>query len=189
MGGDDWFHRKTSQAVRRVPFLFTSHHDPKEVSMKSKTVWNRSTMLTQIMIGLVLLASAATAVAQSNSTPASGTEGNGRCSNRTLSGDYGFALDGTFLPNTPVRGVVMQHYDGRGNITQVDHLVVYGTPPPQEWTPGTGTYTVNSDCTGAATLTTPDGTIYLHFVVVNNGKQINQVVDSNAVTAVGIKVN
>jgi hypothetical protein len=158
--------------------------------MKSKSVWNRSMMLTQIMIGFVLVVFAATAVAQSNHTPAANSEGNGpRCSNRTLSGDYGFALDGTFLPATPVRGVVMQHYDGKGNITQVDHLVVYGTPPPQEWTPGTGTYTVTPDCTGAATLTTPDGTIYLHFVVVNNGKQINQVVDSNAVTAVGIKVN
>ncbi len=127
--------RKTSQALRCVAFLFTSHHDLKEVSMKSKSVWNRSTMLTQIMVGFVLLAFAATAVAQSNHTPAGGPEGNGRCSNRTLSGDYGFALDGTFLPSTPVRGVVMQHYDGRGNITQVDHLVVYGAPPPQEWTP------------------------------------------------------
>lgn len=158
--------------------------------MKSKSVWNRSRMLTPVMIALVLLAFGTTAVAQSNRSAASGNDGNGPlCSNRTLSGDYGFALDGTFLPNTPVRGVVMQHYDGRGNITQVDHLVVYGTPPPQEWTPGTGAYTVNPDCTGAATLTTPDGTIYLHFVVVNNGKQINQVVDSNAVTAVGIRVN
>jgi hypothetical protein len=158
--------------------------------MKSKSVWKRSTMLTQVMLGFVLLAFGTSAAAQSNRTPAANSEGNGpRCSNRTLSGDYGFALDGTFLPNTPFRGVVMQHYDGNGNITQVDHLVVYGTPPPQEWTPGTGTYTVNPDCTGAATLTTPDGTIYLHFVVVNNGKQINQVVDANAVTAVGVKVN
>ena len=158
--------------------------------MKSKSVWNRSTMLTQIMIGFVLLAFGASAAAQSNRTPATNSEGNGgRCSNRTLSGNYGFALDGTFLPNTPFRGVVMQHYDGNGNITQVDHLVVYGTPPPQEWTPGTGTYTVNPNCTGAASLTTPAGTLTLHFVVVNNGKQINQVVDSNAVTAVGIRVN
>jgi hypothetical protein len=153
--------------------------------MKSTSVWNRSTMLTPVMIGFVLLAFGASAVAQSKNEPGNGP----RCSNRTLNGDYGFALDGTFLPNTPFRGVVMQHYDGNGNITQVDHIVVYGTPPPQEWTPGTGTYTVNPDCTGAATLTTPAGTIYLHFVVVNSGKQINQVVDSNAVTAVGIKVN
>jgi len=142
-------------------------------------------LATHTMIVCGLLAFNVSAVAQSKSETTNG----GRCSNRTLSGDYGFALEGTFLPATPVRGVVMQHYDGKGNITQVDHLVVYGAPPPQEWTPGTGTYTVNPDCTGAATLTTPDGTIYLHFVVVNNGKQINQVVDSNAVTAVGIKVN
>ena len=142
-------------------------------------------LATHTMIVCGLLAFSVAAVAQSKSETTSG----GRCSNRTLSGDYGFALDGTFLPNTPFRGVVMQHYDGKGNITQVDHIVVYGTPPPQEWTPGTGTYTVNPDCTGAATLTTPAGTIYLHFVVVNSGKQINQVVDSNAVTAVGIKVN
>jgi hypothetical protein len=142
-------------------------------------------LATHTMIVCGLLAFSVAAVAQSKSETTSG----GRCSNRTLNGDYGFALDGTFLPNTPFRGVVMQHYDGTGNITQVDHIVVYGTPPPQEWTPGTGTYTVNPDCTGATTLTTPAGTIYLHFVVVNSGKQINQVVDSNAVTAVGIKVN
>ena len=49
----------------------------------------------------------------------------GRCSNRTLSGDYGFTLEGILLgPNLPIRGVVMQHYDGKGNITQVDHVVV-----------------------------------------------------------------
>jgi len=157
--------------------------------MQSKSVWKLSTVVTQIMIVFCLLAVGGTAVAQSSNTPASAPDGNGRCSNRTLNGSYGFALDGTFLPATPFRGVVMQHYDGNGNITQVDHIVVYGAPPPQEWTPGSGTYTVNPDCTGAATLTTPAGIIYLHFVVVNNGKQINQVVDSNAVTAVGIKVN
>jgi hypothetical protein len=157
--------------------------------MQSKSVRKLSMMVTLTMVVCGLLAFGATAVAQSTSAPAGSNSGNGRCSDRTLSGDYGFALDGTFLPNTPFRGVVMQHYDGNGNIRQVDHIVVYGAPPPQEWTPGTGTYTVNPDCTGAATLTTPEGTIYLHFVVVNNGKQINQVVDSNAVTAVGIKVN
>jgi hypothetical protein len=122
--------------------------------MKNNLVMRILVPATYTMALCFLLASGVSAVAQS----ANGESGNGRCSNRTLSGDYGFALDGMFLPNTPFRGVVMQHYDGNGNITQVDH-------------------------------TTPAGTIYLHFVVVNNGKQINQVVDSNAVTAVGIKVN
>jgi hypothetical protein len=153
--------------------------------MKNKSIFRILVPATHTMILCFLLASLLSAAAQSKSESPTA----GRCSNRTLSGNYGFTLEGTFLPATPVRGVVMQHYDGNGQITQVDHLVVYGVPPAQEWTPGTGTYAVNPDCTGAAVLTTPEGTVNLHFVVVNNGKQINQVVDANAVTAVGIKVN
>jgi len=84
----------------------------------------------------------------------------------------------------------MAHFDGKGNITQVDHIVTNGLPPAQEWTPGTGTYTVNPDCTGAAVInsgSTPFP-LNLHFVVVRQGKEIRQVVDANAVTAVGIRV-
>ena len=114
----------------------------------------------------------------------------GNCSNRTLNGSYGFLLDGTNFPSgVPFRGVVMQTYDGKGGITQVDHVVFAGFPPPTEWTPGTGEYSVNSNCTGAAVLHTVTGDVQLHFVVVNNGKQIDQVVDANAVTAVGHRVN
>lgn len=158
--------------------------------MQTKPVSRMMLMATQLMLVFGLFAVGTIAFAQSNQALTSGNEGNGpRCSTRTLNGDYGFALDGTFLPATPVRGVVMQHYDGNGNITQVDHLVIFGTPPPLEWTPGTGSYTVNPDCTGAAVLHTVTGDVYLHFVVVNSGKQIDQVVDANAVTAVGIRVN
>jgi hypothetical protein len=70
------------------------------------------------------------------------------CSNRTLHGDYGFALEGEILgPGVQLRGVVMQDYDGKGSFTQVDHVVTNGVPPAQEWRPGSGTYTVNPDCT------------------------------------------
>ena len=146
----------------------------------------KDNLISKILVGAThtmalcfLLASGVSALAQSGN----GEPGNGHCSNRTLNGSYGFLLDGTILgPNFPFRGVVMQRYDGNGNITQVDHIMLNGGPPPQEWTPGTGTYTVNQECTGAATLHTPQGTLDLHFVVVNNGKQINQVVDANAVT-------
>ena len=114
------------------------------------------------------------------------------CTNKTLQGDYGFALEGEILgPGLQFRGVVMQHYDGNGNFTQVDHIVFNGVPPAEEWTPGSGTYTVNPNCTGSAVLIVPGNPlspINLHFVVVRQGKEIHQVVDANAVTAVGNKV-
>ena len=156
--------------------------------MKNNLITKILVPATYTMALCFLLASGVSAVAQSGN----GVSGNGRCSNRTLSGDYGFTLEGTILgPNIPLRGVVMVHYDGNGHFTQVDHIIDGGTPPSQEWAPGTGTYSVNPDCTGSGVInsSSAQGPLYVHFVVVNNGKQINQVVDANAVTAVGVKVN
>jgi hypothetical protein len=166
-----------SEPIARFPETEQIDSDLKEVLMKNNSI---------TIIVCCLLALGASSVAQSTRSEGSG----GGCSNRTLSGSYGFLLEGTDLASgLPFRGVVMQRYDGKGGITQVDHVVFAGSPPPVEWAPGTGNYTVNSDCTGAAVLSTPLGQVILHFVVANNGKQINQVVDANAVTAVGIKVN
>ena len=135
-----------------------------------------------------LLVSGASAMAQSAVTQSIER----RCSDRTLFGNYGFALEGEILgPGIQFRGVVMQHYDGRGNLRQVDHVVTNGMPPAEEWTPGKGTYTVNPNCTGTAVINVPGNPlspINLHFVVVKGGKEIRQVVDANAATAVGIKV-
>jgi hypothetical protein len=149
--------------------------------MRGKLISRILMTVTSIMI--VLLASGVSATAESQK---------GQCSNQTLLGDYGFALEGVILgPDLPLRGVVMQHYDGKGNLTQVDHVVVNGMPPRDEWTPGSGTYTVNPDCTGMAVINVPgdpNSPINLHFVVVRDGKEIRQVVDANAVTAVGTRV-
>lgn len=150
--------------------------------MKTPSRWTR----TGVLLFIGLLAIATISVAQTFGSD----QGGYRCSNRTLNGSYGFLLDGTDLTSgLPFRGVVMQTYDGKGGITQVDHVVFAGSPPAVEWAPGTGTYSVNSDCTGIALLHTHLGDIPLHFVVTDNGKQIKQVVDANAVTAVGNRVN
>jgi hypothetical protein len=118
------------------------------------------------------------------------------CSNQTLDGDYGLTIEGLVAipgPGIQLRGVVLQHYDGNGHITMVDHVVAGGIPPPEAWRPGAGTYTVNADCTGKAMLTFPSDPnappIVLYFVVVNHGKQIRQVVDGNAIIATGNRVN
>ena len=71
------------------------------------------------------------------------------CSNRTLRGDYGFTVDGLLLPSyIPLRGVALTHFDGNGKLSQIDHIIFNGFPPAQDWTPGTGTFHVNADCTG-----------------------------------------
>lgn len=148
---------------------------------------NISILATPLIIVCGLLASSASAWAQSNE---------GSCSNRTLSGDYGFSLEGVLFPapglSLPFRGVVMVHYDGKGNFTQLDHVVTNGVPPAQEWRPGSGTYTVNPNCTGISVINIPGNpqpTITVHFVVVKQGHEIFQVVDGNAATSVGIKVD
>lgn len=150
-------------------------------------------MLTPLMIVLCLLTSSVSAKAQSE---------DGACSNRTLRGDYGFSVEGIVLaiPGVPlppgaalpVRGVAMTHFDGKGNLTQVDHILVNGTPPPVAWTAGSGTYTVNADCTGTVVINIPGNPlspVKLFFVLVKQGKEIRTVVEANAVTSIGVRID
>jgi hypothetical protein len=146
-----------------------------------------SIFATPLMIVGGLLASSVQAGAQSPNATG--------CSNRILSGNYGFSIEGEILAGAvtlPLRGVAMTHFDGNGNLTQVDHVLVNGAPPPSEWTPGSGTYTVNPNCTGTAQINIPGNPLSplnLHFVVVRQGREIHTVVEANAVSSVGIKVD
>ena len=140
------------------------------------------TLVSSTRIALICLALlGASAVAQSGKP----------CSNRTLNGDNGSTVEGTILgPNLSIRGLVMTHYDGKGNLTQVDHFVTEGDASTG-WAAGTGTYNVNPDCTGDAVINSPNNPfpIVLHFVIVNHGKEVRSVVDANAVVATGTKVD
>jgi hypothetical protein len=122
----------------------------------------------------------------------------GACSDKTLRGDFGFAVEGVVLPAPgvaiPIRGVHMTHFDGQGSLTQVDHIVVNGIAPALEWTPVTGTYHVNADCTGSIHLIpSTGGFVNLRIVVVNQGKEIHAVVTApfdgpgRTVSSVGIR--
>ncbi len=84
--------------------------------------------------------------------------------------------------------MAMIHFDGRGNLTALGvYKVINGTPTYADWTSeGAGTYTVNPDCTGSALF---NGPIPVHFVVVNNGKDLSGVVDGNAITLRGTRIN
>jgi len=112
-----------------------------------------------------------------------------QCSNATLSGDYSFTVEGQILGVGPVNGVAETHFDGAGNLTQVDFVVHAGVVPPG-WRPGTGPYSVNSDCTGSATITPVVGAVLnLQFVVLKNGKEIRTVVanPNYQVNSIGVR--
>ena len=157
--------------------------------MKRKSTSKISMIAAPIMIVCGLLASGAPARAQS--------QDDGPCSNRTLLGDYGFAVEGLILPapgvTIPVRGVHMTHFDGNGNLTQVDSIILNGDPI-SDWNPDTGTYHVNANCTGTILLPSTGGFANLCIVVVRRGKEIHAVVwppfdgPNRTVTSVGIKV-
>jgi hypothetical protein len=154
--------------------------------------WKSISRMSMVAIPIMIVCGLLVAASSMGPTARADNEDTKVCTNRTLQGDYGFALEGEILgPGLQFRGVVLQHYDGKGNFTQVDHIVFNGVPPTEEWTPGSGTYTVNPNCTGSAVVIVPGNPlspINLHFVVVREGKEIRQVVDANAVTAAGNKV-
>jgi len=109
------------------------------------------------------------------------------CSNSTIRGSYAFTIHGTiFLPNGStllIDGLAKQTFDGDGNFTQVDAVATNGNLPPG-WRPGSGTYSVNPDCTGTQTIVIPDNPdVHLQFIVAQSGNTIHQVVIDPGVAA------
>ena len=107
------------------------------------------------------------------------------CTNRLLSGDYGFTIRGQKLagpgPIGPQVGIAMAHFDGDGSFTQTDTVTINGVVVADFTHPAASkTYTVNPDCTGTFTINFADGRppVATAFVVVDNGNEIDVVVTS-----------
>jgi len=160
--------------------------------MQRKCVLKLTRMAMHVMIACAFAAVSSSVWAANDDR--GDRDGDKHCSNHTLHGNYGLTIEGLLAipgPGIQLRGVVLQDYDGNGHITQVDHVVIDGAPPSEAWRPGTGTYSVNADCTGTATLTIPSSPgppLVLYFVVTKEGREIRQVVDGNAIIATGEKV-
>ena len=108
----------------------------------------------------------------------------GTCSNRSLHGNYGSTFTGQLgqapAPLIPLEGLVLTHYDGKGSFSQADFAVFNGVPSSPGFVGGeTGTYTINADCTGTATINFPDGRqLDLKLVVVKGGRELFSVVSA-----------
>jgi hypothetical protein len=121
------------------------------------------------------------------------SEGRQQCTNRSLSGSFATMVEGEFLgvpAPAPLRSVALTKFDGRGNVSQVDHAVIGGMTPPVDWAPATGTYEVNPDCTGKSTLNIPGNPpMTIHFVIADDGNELLSVlsVPGTAITSRSIR--
>jgi hypothetical protein len=102
------------------------------------------------------------------------------CSNRTLKGTWANSIHGKlFLPDGStllIDGIVKTTYDGEGNFTQVDAVADNGNITPG-WRPGSGTYTVNPDCTGTSTVVVPGmPDLHMQFIVSPSGNTSHFVI-------------
>jgi hypothetical protein len=101
------------------------------------------------------------------------------CTDSTIKGSYAFTVHGQiFTPNGPILidGIAKTTFDGNGNLTQVDAVAQNGQIP-LIWRPGTGSYTLNSDCTGTMTLVNQNQPpLHLAILVSHSGDIIHTVV-------------
>ena len=164
--------------------------------MKNNLTSTRLSTFTRILAMGVLLASGTFALGQSNHSDPYDDHNDGQhktCSNRTLTGDYGIQIEGARIDanGAVLRTLVLAHFHGDGTLAEVDHVVLNGQPPEEEWRASTGTYKVNPDCTGSASIDVAPGfpPLGYHFVVVNQGRKFILVVDGGAINGVAYKVD
>jgi hypothetical protein len=129
-----------------------------------------ASMKSRISLLLLILALAA-----SSTLPAHASG----CTNRTIKGAWVQSLHGLiFLPNGTslvLTGVTKTTYDGLGNLTALDASGVNGNVPTG-WRTGTGSYTVNQDCTGTETISFPgQPDIHAQFAVAQSGNKLHYV--------------
>lgn len=115
------------------------------------------------------------------------------CNVRTLRGGYGAATDGLITAGgsppvgtsatIPIAVMSRQTFDGAGNFSasntsNLGGLVFTAT--------GSGTYTLNADCTGTITVNLTNGeTIHSSFVIVDGGRQVLSVSTDSFVVSYG----
>ena len=150
--------------------------------MQTRSSRNRIRVL--VFVGFLTIAT--TAFAQA----AASDQGGSHCSNRTLSGNYGFSAQGQVFPPPPTppapfTSTGMANFNGNGTVSWVEHTVIAGQQQGADWTASiSGTYAVNSDCTGSMVIVTPNSPVPLNifFSIVQQGKQFYSVVNGHAIS-------
>lgn len=120
-------------------------------------------------------------------------QGSPTCTNAGVEGSFGFETTGVFLPGAPATGAVAfigelklkVNPSGEGVITGHVASSENGTFLTLAGQPVTGSYTIDQDCRGRATIT-PKGVPEMHFklVVVDGGNKMLAIeTDANTVVS------
>ena len=91
-------------------------------------------------------------------------DANEACTLTTLNGPYGFVITGTIVGFGPLAIVGVATFDGAGNVSTDQTANANGNVFPEH---ETGTYTVNSNCTGSSTV----GGHTANFVILARGSE------------------
>ena len=174
-------------------------HNPDESSGITVDGARKPRLLMAFTVSGLLIAGCAvllgqTDPAQSERFGDAGASSQAPCSNHTLRGSYALNIDGTIIagPNRLLlRGVAMREFDGGGNVSQVDFTTINGAPAGADWRSGSGTYELNSDCTGTMEIIQSDGspTLRLRLVVGNHGRTTYDISEGSSTGATGTKVD
>jgi hypothetical protein len=103
------------------------------------------------------------------------------CTNATLQGTYSDSDTGTIIGAGPFAGVNLDRFDGKGNLTVSGISSVNGNVSAGA---ASGTYTVNSDCTGTYTVSDEYGHTFDAFFVIDQGGNELQIIITDPGTVI-----
>ena len=123
-------------------------------------------------------------------------QGSPTCTNAAVEGSFGFQATGVFLPGAPATGAVAFIGELKLSVNPSGEGVISGRLSASEGgafagEPVTGSYTVDRDCRGRATIM-PKGRSEMHFglVVVDGGHEMLAVeTDANTVVSGSLEKN
>jgi hypothetical protein len=138
-----------------------------------------SVMAVALPVALLVLSGSLQAKAQDDQS----------CSDASLEGGYGFQVSGTVPGVLAIGAVARVMFDGQGHFTQTDTLQILATGQPPVFVadrPGSGTYTIEADCTGTYTLNAGGQTHHSRLVLVNHGKKVLEMGSDPGVIISGV---
>jgi len=106
------------------------------------------------------------------------------CSVATLNSSYGFSESGFALVSgsqVPFAAVGLLEFDGRGN-SSITYTFAFGGTISTSQT-GTGTYSVNTNCTGSVSFTTGNAAGITDNIAIARGAEVLGIQTNSGVTA------